>query len=135
MPLTSGYTHGNISPQLAWSGAPAETVAFNLYMDDIGVDSTGVISVFQHWVIFNIPAGVLELAEGQPFIRTLANGATQFHNDYGPLGYGGPDPPPGETHYYRFRLYALDKMMDLASGSDRANILGEAVYIAKYTGQ
>jgi hypothetical protein len=38
------------------------------------------------------------------------------------LGYGGPC-PPGGTHRYYFKIYALDKKMGLSAGSTKAQLL------------
>ena len=39
---------------------------------------------------------------------TSAHGTVAVSNDYGHPGYGGPNPPAGETHRYVFTVYALD---------------------------
>ena len=38
----------------------------------------------------------------------LAPGAHAGRTDYGAGAYGGPCPPPGPAHRYRFSVYALD---------------------------
>jgi hypothetical protein len=56
------------------------------------------------------------------------------------LGYGGPC-PPGGTHRYFFKLYALDTELDLESGITKAqlveamenHILAEAQLMGKYS--
>src|SRR5262245_54941861 len=51
----------NVSPQLAWSNAPAGTKSFAILMYDIdGQAGVGV----SHWVAYNIAPTVLALAEG-----------------------------------------------------------------------
>lgn len=47
--------------------------------------------------------------------------AVQGANDYGSVGYGGPN-PPDRTHTYRFRLVALDTTLDLDSGVPKADL-------------
>ena len=44
-------------------------------------------------------------------------------NDFGKIGYGGPCPPPGSTHRYRFRLYALSAPLDLEPGARLDTVL------------
>jgi Raf kinase inhibitor-like YbhB/YbcL family protein len=56
------------------------------------------------------------------------------------MGYGGPC-PPGGTHRYFFKLYALDVKLDLTSGSTaegltdamRGHVLGEATLMGRYS--
>jgi hypothetical protein len=49
------------------------------------------------------------------------SGATVGRNDAGTAKYVGPSPPSG-THRYCFRLYALDKKLDLPAGSVRPDL-------------
>lgn len=99
--------HGpNVSPDLAWSGAPAGTQSYALILDDYearGADG------FIHWVAYNIPAPVTQLAAnagaGEP---DLAGGGKHAYNDFLRRRYDGPCPPEGAPHKYRFTVYALD---------------------------
>ena len=43
--------------------------------------------------------------------------------DFGRVGYGGPAAPPGPAHRYFFRIYALDKMLEVESGLTRDQLL------------
>ncbi len=52
----------DLSPPLAWSGAPAGTQAFALIADD----PDAPIGTWVHWVFYNIPADVTALPEGIP---------------------------------------------------------------------
>jgi len=47
---------GDVSPPLAWSGAPAGTRSFAVVVDD--PDASG----FTHWLLFNLPASTASLA-------------------------------------------------------------------------
>ena len=92
----------NRSPQLAWSGAPAETKSFAVTCFDPDAP-TG--SGFWHWLLFNVPASVTSVSAGEP----APSGSTSGRNDYGKSGYGGPCPPAGDgPHRYVFTVYALD---------------------------
>ena len=51
----------------------------------------------------------------------LPNGAKHGPNDFRRLGYGGPC-PPGGTHRYFFKLYALDSVFSLESGATKAQV-------------
>jgi Raf kinase inhibitor-like YbhB/YbcL family protein len=106
--------HGNVSPPLAWTPVPGVHV-WAVIVDD--PDASGP-RPFAHWLVWNIPANVTQVAEG----RSPA-GAIEGRNDFGQLGYGGPQPPSG-THHYHFRLYALDGPLRLAAGADRDALVG-----------
>lgn len=99
----------DVSPPLAWDGAPAGTVSLALILDD--PDAPG--GVFTHWLLFNIPASSRSLPEAVPAQATLPGGALQAKNDFGGAGYGGPCPPRGSKHRYQFNVYALDRTLDL----------------------
>jgi phosphatidylethanolamine-binding protein (PEBP) family uncharacterized protein len=43
-------------------------------------------------------------------------------NDFRRHGYGGPC-PPGGTHRYFFRLYAVDKVVEMKAGATKDEIL------------
>lgn len=126
----------DISPSLAWSDPPNETKTFAL----LGDDPDAPRGTWVHWVLFNLPADARELAEAVPTSATLANGAKQGTNDFGKLGYGGPAPPRGKPHRYFFKLFALDRALDLAAGATKdqvlaacqGHILAEAQLMGKY---
>lgn len=100
-----GYSGGNVSPHLAWEGAPAGTKSFVLTMYDPDAP-TG--SGWWHWVIINLPASVKELSEGSGSGKgALPKGALQTRTDFGAPGYGGAAPPPGSKHRYVFTIHAL----------------------------
>ncbi|MGC9313115.1 MAG: YbhB/YbcL family Raf kinase inhibitor-like protein, partial [Sediminispirochaetaceae bacterium] len=79
------------------------------------------------------------LPEHVPPHKKLSDGALQGSNDFRKIGYGGPC-PPGGTHRYFFKLYALDTVLDLQAGSTKAaleqamqgQILAEARLMGTY---
>src|SRR5262245_8827482 len=114
------------SPALAWSEVPEDTRELALIMDD--PDAPGD-EPFVHWVIYSIPAATHELPEGLAKENDLAQpvrvkqGFNSFPKAKG-TGYRGPAPPKGHgMHHYRFRLYALDSALDLASGLRKGAVL------------
>jgi len=125
----------DISPPLKWTNPPAEAKSFALVADD----PDAPMGTWLHWLIWNIPAGAHSLAASQSTAKELPAGARQGTNDFHKIGYGGPCPPSG-THRYNFRLYALDRILDLPGGASRAqleaamkgHILAEARLVGKY---
>ena len=151
--LTSGaFTHGgsipslytcdgkNINPPLSISGTPTGTKSFVLIVEDPdipqAVKDSMHISMFDHFVLFNIPSTTSELPEA------LMGLGVEGNNTRGP-GYTGPCPPkqyePRE-HRYVFSLSALDTTLNLPQGASKdavqkaseGHILETAVLIGRY---
>ena len=124
----------DLSPAIEWSGAPNEAKSLALIVDD--PDAPG--GIWNHWLLFNIPAAVHALAQGFKPGRLGESGA----NDFGNPGYNGPCPPKGHgPHRYYFRLLALDvAKLDLKPGASRAqldraikgHVIGRAEYMGRY---
>jgi len=108
----------DISPDLNWSGVPKEVKSLALICDD----PDAPVGTWVHWVLFNIPADVTTLQAGVSPDAVLKNGARHGKNDFRKLGYGGPC-PPGGTHRYFFKIYALDTLLSLESGSTKSQLL------------
>ncbi len=106
------------SPPLQWNDPPPGTRSFALIMDD--PDAPGGIWV--HWVLYNLPAEARSLPEAVPPDAARPDGSRHGKNSWGKPGYGGPCPPAG-THRYVFKLYALDVMLNLAAGANKAQLL------------
>lgn len=126
----------DVSPKLAWNEPPAKTQAFALIVDDPDAPA----GTWVHWVLFDLPASVRELAEGVVKQEQVPGGAKQGRNSFGNIGYGGPCPPPGKPHRYFFKLYALDANLGLKAGATKvdveramkAHILAQAEIMGKY---
>ena len=126
----------NISPQLSWDGVPPGTRSLALIMHDPDAPRPGG---YTHWVIYNIAPSATHLEEGISKHEKLPGVGIQGLNDSGRLGYTGPCPPSG-THRYYFRLYALDREIDLKSGAGKSDlesamkdhVLGQAELMGKY---
>jgi Raf kinase inhibitor-like YbhB/YbcL family protein len=99
-------TGPNISPALAWENAPLQTKSFAMVLDDYearGGDG------FVHWAAYNIPASVHAIAANAGAAEgDLPGGGRQAYNDFLKRSYGGPCPPEGPPHKYRFTVFALD---------------------------
>ncbi|MGH7509146.1 MAG: YbhB/YbcL family Raf kinase inhibitor-like protein [Gemmatimonadales bacterium] len=126
----------DISPPLAWTGVPVETRSLALVCDDPDAPR----GTWVHWVLYNLPTEVVELAPGVPRVPELPSGARQGRNDSGVIGYSGPCPPPGKPHRYFFRLYAIDIALGLPHGVTKAeleqaldqHILGQGTLMGTY---
>lgn len=118
----------DISPPLTITNVPQGAESLALIVED--PDAPG--RTFDHWILYDIPAGTDTLAEGD------APG-TPGRNDFGNNGYGGPCPPSG-THRYFFKIFALDKRLDLPAGSGKDevqkamadHILDQAELVGRY---
>ena len=116
-----GCKGGNVSPSLKWSGEPAGTKSFAISIYDPDAP-TG--SGFWHWVAFDIPASVHELAKGAS-AGGMPAGAIQSHNDTGSAGYTGPCPPPGDKpHRYFITVFAVDAEHLGADGNATPAVVG-----------
>jgi Raf kinase inhibitor-like YbhB/YbcL family protein len=109
----------DVSPPLRWRGVPDNAETLALIVDDPDAAS----GIWAHWVIYNIPANLDHLPAAVPRQGQLASGARQGRNDFGQVGYSGPCPPPGPAHRYFFRLYAVDRQLEIRPGASRAQLL------------
>jgi hypothetical protein len=126
----------NVSPPLLWSNAPSGTKSFALINDDPDAPA----GTWVHWVVYNIPAEEKGLTEAVPTNKKLDNETMQGLNDFRKTGYGGPC-PPGGTHRYFFKLYALDITLsfqddvtkDSLLEAIKGHVLAESQLMGKYT--
>jgi Raf kinase inhibitor-like YbhB/YbcL family protein len=108
----------DISPALAWTGTPEGTKSLAIICDD----PDAPVGTWVHWVLFNIPATADELPQNMPPDKILEDGARHGINDFRKFGYGGPC-PPGGTHRYYFKLYALDIELTKEPGITKDELL------------
>jgi len=136
--IPANYTcdGSDMSPPLAWSGAPAGTKSYALVVDDPDAPA----GTWVHWVVWNIPATVNALAENVAKTAELPDGTRQGISDFKRPGWGGPCPPSG-THRYYFKLYALDALLVVSAPATKRDleaamkdhILGQATLLGTYT--
>ena len=96
------------SPQLSWSGFPAETQSFAVTCFDPDAP-TG--SGFWHWAVANLPASVTSLPAnaGDPGTGLLPEGAITMPNEMREPSFTGAGPPEGTgVHNYWFVVHALN---------------------------
>ncbi len=100
----------DVSPALAWQGAPPGTKSLVLIVDDPDApDPRAPKMVWVHWVLYNLPPESQGLPRGVTSSQ-LPAGTGEGLNDWGRTGYGGPCPPIGRHRYY-FKLFALDTVL------------------------
>lgn len=96
----------NISPELRWEGAPAETKSFAIICHDPDAPTD---HGWYHWAVINIPPEVTQLEEGASNENSIPPEAREIMTDYKVASYGGPCPPQGDRpHRYVFTVYALN---------------------------
>lgn len=133
-----GFTGGNVSPQLSWSGAPEGTQGYVVTCFDPDAPTP---SGFWHWLLLGLPADVTSLDLGAGDGKNLPAGAFHVRNDFGDKAYGGAAPPVGDRpHRYMFAVHALGADLGLddsvsaavAMFNTGANLLARGVVTATY---
>lgn len=100
----AGCNGPNQSPSLMWRNAPEGTRSFAITIFDRDAPGRG----WWHWAVANLPANVTSLPENASASGALRKlGAVEARNDFNVDGYGGPCPPPGNSHHYIITVYAL----------------------------
>jgi len=124
MKLTSDFEHegmipekytcdgANIAPILEISDVPGNTKSFALIVDD----PDAPVGLWVHWVLYNLPAETRVIDE-----NNLPSGTTAGMTNFGFTRWGGPCPPDGMHRYY-FKLYALDKELNLPEGLNKKQL-------------
>lgn len=97
----------NINPPLIFKDIPAEAKSLVLIVDDPDAPK----GIWLHWTCWNINSKTKEVIE-----NSVPRSSVQGLTDFGNIGYGGPCPPSG-SHRYFFKIYALDKVLDLPEGA------------------
>lgn len=129
----------DVSPPLAWEGAPAGTRSLALIVDDPDApDPAAPKTVWVHWLLYDFPPDTTGLPEAvEP--EDLPRGTREGVNDWKRTGYGGPCPPIGQHRYFH-KLYALDAVLgDLGTPTKatleralRGHVLAQAELVGTY---
>lgn len=101
----------NINPPLAIHRIPAGTKSLAIIVED--PDATG--GTWSHWVMWNIPVTHL--------IKENEATGLQGLNDFEKHRYNGPCPPAAdEQHRYCFKVYAINRLLDLPVSATRHDL-------------
>ncbi|MEN3225561.1 YbhB/YbcL family Raf kinase inhibitor-like protein [Mycolicibacterium porcinum] len=125
-----GAGGSDVSPQLSWSGFPAETKSFAVTVYDPDAPTA---SGFWHWAVADLPATVTELPAGAGDGSDLPGGAVTLANDASLKRYIGAAPPAGHgPHRYYIAVHALPvASLELPEGATPAylgfNLFGQAI--------
>lgn len=103
----------DVSPPLAWSGAPDSTRSFVLIVRDLDAAIGDGTDELLHWMVWNIPGTAISLPE-QMAQGTPPSGMRQISAS-GPYYRGPAAPSTGPAHHYAFELYALDATINVAA--------------------
>ncbi len=125
------------APLISWRRPPDGTRAVVFVMDD--PDAPG--GIFAHWVAFNLDP--TDNSTGSLIAGDASETAVEGLNDFGANGYGGPCPPPGEAHEYRFSVFALIAPLALGEQATapevlaamRGSVIGHGIMSAEYSRQ
>ena len=108
----------NISPELHWSGVPANAKSLVLTMIDVSVKP----SQWSHWIVVDLPPQATGLARGQ---TTLPAGAKAVASNFGDAAYDGPCPPKDTgVHRYVFTLWAMPSTDVILAPDMKADKIG-----------
>lgn len=129
----------DVTPQLAWSGAPEGTKSYAVTCFDPDAPTA---SGFWHWAVVGLPASTTSLPTdaGNPDKNLLPDGAVTLANDAGARRYIGAAPPPGHgVHRYFFVVHAVDvESLGLPDGASPAflgfNLFSRAIARGTLTG-
>jgi hypothetical protein len=114
----------DLSPQLSWSGFPAETRSFAVTCYD---PDAPTVAGFWHWAVADIPVGVTELptGAGTPGSADLPKSAVTLANSAGFAGFVGSAPPSGHgPHRYFYVVHAVDVESLGLDASTTPHVLG-----------
>lgn len=127
----------NRAPVISWQRPPNGTQAVAVIFDD--PDAPG--GIFPHWVVFNLPPEENRLDGSTVAESGALADVLEGVNGFEEQGYSGPCPPSGETHEYRFNVFAMIAPLALQEGATasevlaamRGSVIGHGSLSASYT--
>jgi len=99
----------NVNPALHVENIPQSAKSLTLIVED--PDAPG--GTFDHWIVWNIRPFAMIIEDVVPGV--------EGKNSFGKTNYRGPCPPTG-THRYFFKVYALDKLLDVKAGAGKMEV-------------
>jgi Raf kinase inhibitor-like YbhB/YbcL family protein len=123
----------DVSPPLAWTDVPVGTHSLALIVDDPDApDPEAPKRTWVHWVVIDLPPDTTGLAEAASVPGRVGQ------NDWQRERWNGPRPPIGR-HRYVFKLYALDRPLELDHATKaeveramKGHVLAEARLLGTY---
>jgi Raf kinase inhibitor-like YbhB/YbcL family protein len=107
----------NISPALAWSGAPKGTQSFVLTVIDGSVKPHG----WSHWIAVDLAPTTASLPRGAQTAPAPAKGV---QSNFGEAKYDGPCPPRGTgVHRYEFTIWAMPQATTAIAPDAKADVV------------
>jgi Raf kinase inhibitor-like YbhB/YbcL family protein len=117
-PPTHTCDASDTSPELEIAGLDAAALAI------MAINPYEPCCSFTSWLIWNIdPVPVIPAAIPRIPVVSAPIRAIQGINDYGDTGYRGPCPPAGQAHRLTFKVYGLDRMLDLPPGATKHQLI------------
>jgi Raf kinase inhibitor-like YbhB/YbcL family protein len=115
LPARFAHDRKNVSPPLEWNDVPPGAQELALLCQDPDAPT----GLFTHWVLASIDPTITAIDEGE-----VPPGAVAGVNDFGEVGWGGPQPPRGHgPHRYVFTLFAASEHLDLDPGASADDLL------------
>ncbi len=116
----------DISPPLILKNLSKDAKSIVIIVED----PDAPLGTFTHWIIWNIRP-MKNIPENIPKKEVVLDGAYQGLNDFRKIGYNGPCPPKGDKpHRYFFKVYVLNRVLDLKPPVNKEKLLKE---VKKYT--
>lgn len=119
IPLENTGYGADLSPELQLTNLCEGAISLAVIMNDMGHP----VPAYNHWVIWNIPAGSI-IPGGIPCGETVESLGNAVQGcGYGRNRYKGPKPPFHWSHVYQFHVFVLDCFLDLPASSRKKQVM------------
>jgi Raf kinase inhibitor-like YbhB/YbcL family protein len=123
MPVRISCSGAGISPEIKWTGGPADARSYVLLATDWDAPSPNLrLFSVAHWVVYNIPNSVTEIPENASVDDLNRREIVVGKNMIGAARFAAPCPPLG-SHQYLFRVYALDVDRIQPANDNKAGVM------------